>query len=319
MRSSAPTVGSSPRRAPDLDRVVAVTVPRDGDWLPKYVQVSVAAVLAGHRAAAEMAYQLLSRTPGNVPWSGILAGSWGSVAAHLGLLARYLGRAEDAGAHFALAAELDAAAGAALAARTREWAGGDGSAPDGAAVFRLDGEVWTLRYADRTVRLRDSKGLRDLAVLLARPGEQTHVERADRRRRAPRVRRPARWLTGARSRPTGSGCAGSTPSSTRLDAGSAEAGTLNHEREALLAELSATTGLGGRRRAAGSPAERMRKAVTYRIRHADLPGHRRASRARPAPAGVGAHRYLVQLLPRTPRRLAAVGAAAARLAPRVPN
>jgi hypothetical protein len=31
---------------------------------------------------------------------------------------------------------------------------------------------------------------------------------------------------------------------------------------ALLAELSATTGLGGRPRAAGSPAERMRKAVT---------------------------------------------------------
>ena len=40
------------------------------------------------------------------------------------------------------------------------------------------------------------------------------------------------------------------------------------EREALLAELSATTGLGGRPRTAGSPAERMRKAVTYRIRHA---------------------------------------------------
>ena len=33
-------------------------------------------------------------------------------------------------------------------------------------------------------------------------------------------------------------------------------------------ELSAVTGLGGRPRAAGSPAERMRKAVTYRIRHA---------------------------------------------------
>ena len=42
-------------------------------------------------------------------------------------------------------------------------------------MFRLDGEVWTLRYADRTVRMRDSKGLRDLAVLLGRPGEQTHV------------------------------------------------------------------------------------------------------------------------------------------------
>ena len=96
------------------------------------------------------------------------------MAAHLGLLARYLDRAEEADAYFARAAELDAAAGAALAARTREWAGG-GGAPDGDARFRLDGEVWTLRYAGRTVRLRDSKGLRDLAVLLARPDEQTHV------------------------------------------------------------------------------------------------------------------------------------------------
>src|SRR5262249_60176982 len=105
---------------------------------------------------------------------GLLAGSWGSVAAHLGLLPRYLGRADDADAHFARAAELDAAAGAALAARTREWAGG-GEGPDGVAVFRRDGEVWTLSYAGRTVRLRGSKGLRDLAGLLARPRRKTQV------------------------------------------------------------------------------------------------------------------------------------------------
>jgi len=249
----------------DLDRVVAGTVPRDGDWLPKYVQVSVAAVLAGHRPAAEAAYQLLKPYAGQCAVGGILAGSWGSVAAHLGLLARYLGRADDADGHFARAAELDAVAGAALAARTREWAGGE--APDGVVVFRLDGEVWTLRYAGRTVRMRDSKGLRDLAVLLSRPGEQTHVGE----------------LTGAAGLP-GSDAG---PVADRralaayrerlrqidaeldsLDVGAAEAEALNKEREALLAELSATTGLGGRPRAAGSPAERMRKAVTYRIRHA---------------------------------------------------
>jgi tetratricopeptide (TPR) repeat protein len=251
----------------DLDQVVAGTVPRDGDWLPKYVNVSVAAVLSGHRTAAEMAYQLLKPYARQCAVGGILAFSWGSVAAHLGLLARYLGRAEDADAYFTLAAKLDAAAGAALAARTREWAEGGGSAPGGVAVFRLDGEVWTLRYAGRTVRLRDSKGLRDLAVLLSRPGEQTHVGEltgaaglpgsdvgpvADRRALAAyrqRLRRIDAELDSA-------------------DAGAAEAEALNKEREALLAELSATTGLGGRPRVAGSPAERMRKAVTYRIRHA---------------------------------------------------
>jgi hypothetical protein len=248
----------------DLDRMMAGKVPRDGEWLPKYAQLAVAAVLAGHQSAAELAYEQLEPYAGQCAVEGILAGSWGSVAAHLGLLARYLGRAGDAEAHFARAAELDAAAGAALAARTREWAGA-GQAPDDVALFRLDGEVWTLRYAGRTVRLRDSKGLRDLAVLLSRPGEQTHVSElagaaglpaadvgpvADRRALAAyreRLRRIDAELA---------------------DAHAASAAALNREREALLAEVSAATGLGGRPRVAGSATERMRKAVTYRIRHA---------------------------------------------------
>jgi tetratricopeptide (TPR) repeat protein len=251
----------------DLDRVVAGMVPCDGEWLPKFAQVSVAAVLADHRKAAELAYQVLEPYAAHCAVEGILAGSWGSVAAHLGLLARYLGRAKDADVHFARAAELDEAAGAAIAARTREWADDGGSASDGVAVFRLDGEVWTLSYAGTTVRLRDSKGLRDLAVLVTRPGEQTHVGElvgagglpgsdagpvVDRRALAAyreRLRRIAAELDS-------------------LDAGAAAAETLNNEREALLAELSAATGLGGRPRTAGSPTERMRKAVTYRIRHA---------------------------------------------------
>jgi hypothetical protein len=273
----------------DLDRMMAAKVPRDGEWLPKFAQVSVAAVLAGHRSAAELAYRQLAPYAGHCAVEGILAGSWGSVAAHLGLLARYLGRAADADAHFARAAELDAAAGAALATRTREWAGrewaGDGQAADDEALFRLDGQVWTLRYAGRTVRLRDSKGLRDLAVLLSRPGEQTHVSE----------------LAGAAGLPAADvgpvadrrALAAYRERLRRIDAelseagpGAADAAALDREREALLAELSAATGLGGRPRVAGSATERMRKAVTYRIRHAiariadahpDLGRHLRAS------------------------------------------
>jgi tetratricopeptide (TPR) repeat protein len=252
----------------DLDLVVAGVVPRDGEWLPKFTQVSVAAVLADHRAAAELAYQVLKPYARQCAVEGNLAGSWGSVAAHLGLLARYLGRAKDADAHFARAVELDAAAGAAMAARTREWAGGWGSAPDGDALFRLDGQVWTLRYAGRTVRMPDSKGLRDLAVLVTRPGEQTHVSE----------------LAGASGLPVGRDLGPVIDRSAlaayrerlrqidaeldSFDAGAPEAAALNSERDALLAELSATTGLRGRPRTAGSPTERMRKAVGYRIRHA---------------------------------------------------
>ena len=250
-----------------LDQVVTGTLPSDGEWLPRYVQVSVAAVLADHRSAAEVAFKMLEPYAGQCAVEGILAGSWGSVAAHLGLLARHLGRVEDADAYFAQAAVLDGAAGAALTARTREWAGHGGAPTDSVALFRLDAEIWTLRYAGRTVRLRDSKGLRDLAVLLARPNQQTHVSELTRAVGLPAsdagtvVDRKALAAYRERLRQIDAEL-------DLLNAGAPEAEPLNREREALLAELSAVTGLGGQPRVAGSPTERMRKAVTYRIRHA---------------------------------------------------
>ena len=38
--------------------------------------------------------------------------------------------------------------------------------------FRREGEFWTITFDGRTVRLRDSVGLRYLASLLARPGDE---------------------------------------------------------------------------------------------------------------------------------------------------
>ena len=46
---------------------------------------------------------------------------------------------------------------------------------DGGNVFRRDGDVWTVAFNGRTVPLRDAKGLRDLAVLLAAPGWEVAV------------------------------------------------------------------------------------------------------------------------------------------------
>lgn len=45
----------------------------------------------------------------------------------------------------------------------------------GPAVFRREGEYWTLAYAGQTVRLRDAKGLHYLAPLLREPGRSFHV------------------------------------------------------------------------------------------------------------------------------------------------
>jgi len=41
-------------------------------------------------------------------------------------------------------------------------------------IFRLDGEYWTVTYEERTVRLRDTAGLRYLVGLLRRPGDAVH-------------------------------------------------------------------------------------------------------------------------------------------------
>src|SRR5207244_1293838 len=46
---------------------------------------------------------------------------------------------------------------------------------DGEAVFRNEGDVWTVIYAGTSVRLRHSKGLGDIAILLANRGRDIHV------------------------------------------------------------------------------------------------------------------------------------------------
>ena len=54
-------------------------------------------------------------------------------------------------------------------------------------LFRREGEYWTVAYDGAVVRLRDAKGLRHLARLLAHPGREFHavdLEAADRRRSA---------------------------------------------------------------------------------------------------------------------------------------
>lgn len=280
-----------------LDRLVAAgadALPRDSEWLPAMAQVGVASVLVGHRGAAELAYRELSPYPELCAIEGIFAGTWGSVAAHLGLLARYLGDADRAAGHFASAVRLDAAAGAALGDRTRQWAGGtvrpaagpapiDTTAPiettaptaraaEREAAFYRDGEVWTVSFAGRTARLRDTKGLRDLAVLLARPGQQTHVTELAGGGSGPAridadtgVLADRRALAAYRDRLREIDLA-----LDEADAGAdpLRAGRLSAEREALLGELSAVTGLGGRPRVGGSGTERVRKAVTNRIRQA---------------------------------------------------
>jgi hypothetical protein len=55
-------------------------------------------------------------------------------------------------------------------------AGGTASAPERPSnVFRREGEYWTVCYEGAVVRLKDAKGLRHLARLLAHPAREFHV------------------------------------------------------------------------------------------------------------------------------------------------
>lgn len=130
--------------------------------------------------------------------------------------------------------------------------------------------IWTLSWREEHASLPHTKGLADLAVLLARPG------------------RPVSALELA----GGIAAAGSS-SDTRVDlqalmsyrdrlaeldadldragddADLARIDMLEHERDQVLAEVRRATGIGGRLRpSANDPAERARKAVSARIRDA---------------------------------------------------
>ncbi|GJF02645.1 hypothetical protein PSD17_16080 [Pseudonocardia sp. D17] len=137
-------------------------------------------------------------------------------------------------------------------------------------MFRRAGEIWTVGWAGREVRLRDSKGMRDLAVLLARPGREVAVHELTGALGAAVATRPVELadrtaVEAYRARLRQLAAEIDDAADDNDDGRRARAVA---EREALLAELGAVTGLGGRPRTAGSDVERMRKAVGNRIRQA---------------------------------------------------
>jgi tetratricopeptide (TPR) repeat protein len=153
------------------------------------------------------------------------------------------------------------------------------------ASFRREGEFWTIVFAGAQVRLRDSKGLRYLARLLAEQGRDflaLELMSTD--------SGVAEGAGGAQFDPASMGAPGDlgpvldqqarAELSRRLTALEAElsaavgphdgarAEQLQRERDLLARELSAAVGLGGRERRVGGPAERARQSVTKAIKGA---------------------------------------------------
>jgi predicted ATPase len=138
----------------------------------------------------------------------------------------------------------------------------------GANLLRLEGAVWEVVFDGATVRLPDIKGMRDLAVLLARPGREVHctelmgaaVEQSD---TGPVLDGQARRAYEAKIVELQGELAEAEDFG---DAGRAE--KLRMDMELLLAELAAATGFGGRTRHTGASTDRVRSAVSQRIRAA---------------------------------------------------
>ncbi len=158
--------------------------------------------------------------------------------------------------------------------------------PTGSAgVFRREGDYWSVTFEGRTVRVRDLKGLRYLARLLAEPGREYHVLDL------------VAAETGHGASPD-SGPAADPPRSALGDAGEVldapakeayrrrlaeidddidearatgnteRAAQADAERHFLVQELARAFGLGGRPRRAASASERARAGVTRAIRQA---------------------------------------------------
>jgi hypothetical protein len=268
------------------------------------VQVAELVTLLGGHPVAEWAYAALLPHRARHGIDGIGAYSYGSLERPLGVLAAALGRSDTARAHLAAALQANERVGAnLLVARTLRDAGavlGDrallgrareayrrldvghrvaevdallGGAPPpepapAAGEFRRTGETWSVSWRGRDATVRDTKGMRDLARLLARPGADVAA-----------VELAGAWVDG--------GDTGELVDATARDAYRARLAVLDDElaaadragdaprserasaeRAALLAQLSAAYGLGGRPRRTGDPAERARSAVGWRIRDA---------------------------------------------------
>jgi pimeloyl-ACP methyl ester carboxylesterase/class 3 adenylate cyclase len=154
---------------------------------------------------------------------------------------------------------------------------------ESASVLRCDGEYWTIAYDGQVATVRDTKGLRDVARLLAVPQQELHVldlaaERdpegvlaararpddglaVERRRYEPVIDEAARADYRRRLAELDEEI---DDADARGDGdGSAKA---KAERDALVDELTRAYGLGGTIRRSPDHVERARKAVTRRIR-----------------------------------------------------
>jgi hypothetical protein len=276
-------IGAARRVADQLPQLLA-RVPEDSEYLPTLAQAARIVAWIGGHPVAQTLYNLLLPHRRRFVVEGIGAYVHGPVERFLGLLAGVLGRPER-DPHFAAAHELTEAAGAGLLAQlvdAERAVRPPVSRPAATGVFRRDGEGWLVALDGVEIHMRDSKGLRDLATLVAHPREEIAALRLA-GRAAPASRGEAVLDDQARAaykKRLSDIDTEIADAEAHADLGRLEKARV--EREFLIAELTHAAGVGGRTRRLGDDIERARTAVTARVRDAI----RRIERVSP---GLGEH------------------------------
>ncbi len=246
------------------------SVRRDMDWLLIVARATETAAKSGQLDLAAEGYELLQPHAGRGIPNGGAAAFDGIVDGFLSEAAAALGNGNDATRWARSAASLAERFGAAWWVRTfRSGAVAGSPAQRGIAVLRPGGAgVWLVGHDGATVAVRQMKGFHYLRVLLRQPGvEISALDLSD-------------WVAGHPGRgvdDAGTGdivdrqaLAAYRERLVELDAELAEAqewadggrlSPLRRERDALLDEVAAATGLSGRRRQHGTATERARVAV----------------------------------------------------------
>ena len=285
-------------------------LPRDQQWLCNLALLAMGCQRLGDRRRAAVVYELLLPCAGRlVPTTRLAVGCLGAVSHYLGILAATLGRWDAAAGHLQEAIETSTRAGAVpfLALSRYEYAGalrargapGDhelaeeqhreatataralglglpaepraATAPP-AAVFRREGEYWTIAYRGAAARLRHTAGLGHLARLLGNPGQELHAldlaaggaVRGERAAAAGPVLDDQ--AKAAYRRRLGELTAELDEAERWADP--ERAARARAEVDALTEQLASAVGLGGRDRRLASSAERARVNVTKAIRAA---------------------------------------------------
>jgi hypothetical protein len=252
------------------------SVPRDSEWLEALWNLGEVGAAVGDLDAVEAVHEAL--VPYAHLWAvdGVGAACYGNVSRQLGRLCIALDRHDQARRWLDAAAHAHEAAGAArlvdatAALRRSLAASSPRPRPSTAAIGELvrDGPVWRLAWQGAASTVRHSKGLLDIARLLERPGHEIHVldligpagAAPDRGGTGQVIDDTARRAYKERLEELEDDLAEATSM-----ADEARVAGLEHERDALVTEITRAYGLGGRPRVTGDPGERARKAVGMRI------------------------------------------------------